>query len=294
MLGFLFSPLSRLIILAVVVVVVSQSFYIVNQQDQVILLEFGRPVSTMTTPGLYPKTPFVQNIERFDRRILVSDAHPQEYLTSDKNRLVVDHVSRWRISDPLQFFQTVRNEAGALARLDDIIISELRQELGQEKFTDIISARRDFIMEAVSKRVAATAAQQTNGGIEVIDVRIKRADLPQEVQASVFARIIAERSRIASQYRAEGAEQAFRIRADADKERTIIEARAYEESQRARGEGDGKSTEIYASAYNRDAEFYAFTRNLEAYEKYLRQRSTLVMSGDGELFRYLNGSSQPR
>lgn len=290
--GFLSSPITLIAVVVAVLVVVAQSFYVVQEFEQVLLLEFGRPVKVDLTPGLYPKIPFIQNIVRFDRRILVSETHPVEYLTADKNRLVVDHVSRWRIVQPLEYFQTVFNEAGALARLDDIILSEIRAELGRVNFTDVISTQRDPIMDAVSRRVTETARQQTAGGIEVIDVRIKRADLPQEVQASVFARIIAERSRIASQFRAEGAEQAFRIRADADKERTIIEAKAYEEGQRARGEGDGRSTEIYASAYNRDAEFYSFTRNLEAYEKYLRQRSTLVLSGEGELFRYLS-SSQP-
>lgn len=281
-------------VLAVVAFVFAQSTYIVSEQEQVILLELGRPVGIDQSPGLFLKKPFIQNVERFDKRILVSDAHPQEYLTGDKNRLVVDHVSRWRITDPLQFFQTVRNETGALARLDDIIISELRAELGRVNFTQIISDQRDPIMEAVSRRVAESAAQQTSGGIEVIDVRIKRADLPQEVQASVFARIIAERSRIAAQFRSEGAEQAFRIRADADKERTVIEARAYESAQRARGEGDARSTELYAAAYNRDPEFYAFTRNLEAYERYLKQKATLVLSGDGELFRYLNSGAVPQ
>jgi membrane protease subunit HflC len=280
-------------ILAVVGLLVAQSTYVVNENDQVILLELGRPVQTDQSAGLYVKKPFIQNVERFDRRILVSDAHPQEYLTADKNRLVVDHVSRWRINDPLQFFQTFRTEAGALARLDDIIISELRTELSRFNFTDIVSRNRDQIMETVSQRVAETARLQSNGGIEVIDVRIKRADLPEEVQASVYARIIAERSRIAAQFRSEGAEQAFRIRADAEKERTIIEARAYDESQRARGEGDARSTEVYANAFNRDAEFYAFVRNLEAYERYLKSKSTLVMSGDGELFRYLNNGSAP-
>lgn len=291
--GFFTSTFVLLAVLFLVLVVGGQAFYIVNEFDQVILLEFGRPVRVDTAPGLYPKIPFIQYVERFDKRILVSDAHPQEYLTQDKNRLVVDHVSRWRIVKPLEFFQTVRNEAGALARLDDIIISELRAELGRVRFTDVISAQRDAIMDQVSRRVAETASQQTAGGIEVIDVRIKRADLPQEVQASVFARIIAERSRIAAQYRSEGAELAFRIRADADKERTVIEAKAYEEAQRARGEGDARSTEIYAQAYSRDPEFYAFLRNLEAYERYLRQRSTLVLSGDGDLFRYLNSSTVP-
>jgi membrane protease subunit HflC len=285
---------SGVVLVAIVVVVgllIAQSTYVVNESDQVILLELGRPVQTDQVAGLYFKKPFIQNVERFDRRILVSDAHPQEYLTADKNRLVVDHVSRWRIVDPLQFFQTLRNEAGALARLDDIIISELRTELSRFNFTDIVSRNRDEIMETVSQRVAETARLQSNGGIEVIDVRIKRADLPEEVQASVYARIIAERSRIAAQFRSEGAEQAFRIRADAEKERTIIEARAYDESQRARGEGDARSTEVYANAFNRDAEFYAFVRNLEAYERYLKSKSTLVMSGDGELFRYLNSGS---
>ena len=196
----LFGGLGLAIVL-LVMLLIAQSTYIVNENDQIILLELGRPVDTDRTPGLYLKKPFIQNVERFERRILVNDAHPQEYLTADKNRLVVDHVSRWRIVDPLQFFQTVRTENGALARLDDIIISELRTELSRFNFTDIVSRQRDAIMESVSARVSETARQQTNGGIDVIDVRIKRADLPEEVQASVYARIIAERSRIAAEFR---------------------------------------------------------------------------------------------
>jgi len=204
--------------------------------------------------------------------------------------VVTDPVSRWRIEDPLQFFKTVANEAGALARLEPIVLSELRDELAKYNFADIIAAQRGPIMDNVSERVRAKA---TEFGIGVVDVRIKRADLPTEVQASVFARMKAERGRIALRYRAEGDELAAKVRADADKEATIVAARAYAESQKLMGEGDAQATAIYAKAFEQDAEFYSFLRTLEAYEKFLAQKTTLVLSSDSELFRYLASSQVP-
>lgn len=219
--------------------------------------------------------------------MLTTDVLPGEYLTLDKKRLVTDPVSRWRIEDPLQFFKTVTNEAGALARLQPIVLSELRDELAKHNFADIISAQREPIMEAVSGRVREKA---TEFGIEVVDVTIKRADLPSEVQTSVYARMKAERQRIALRYRAEGNELAAAVRATADKGATIISAEAYAQSQKLLGDGDAQATAIYAEAFEQDAEFYGFLRTLEAYKKFLAQQTTLVLSSDSELFKYLASS----
>jgi modulator of FtsH protease HflC len=265
--------------------VAAQTFYIVDEKNQVILTQVGRYLRTVRDPGLYTKIPFYQSATHFDKRILVSDPSPGEYLTLDQKRLVADPVTRWRIDDPLAFFTSVREEGGARARLDDIVFSEMRAELANFEFDKIISTERESIMARVSQR----AAERARGfGIEVVDVRLKRADLPEQVQASVFARMQAERSRIAARYRSEGAESAARIRADADRERTVILARAYEESQKLRGAGEAEATTIYAQNFSQDPEFYAFARSLEAYERLLGADSTLVLSSESDLFRYLN------
>ncbi|MDP2953712.1 MAG: protease modulator HflC [Chloroflexota bacterium] len=279
-----------IVLIVVALVLLSQSAFTVDMTQQALVLQFGRYVRTEKEPGLHFKTPFYEQITRYDKRVLTSDIKPGEYLTLDKKRLVTDPVSRWRIEDPLQFFKTVANEPGALARLEPIVLSELRDELAKHNFSDIISSQRAPIMEAVSKRVRDKA---TEFGIAVVDVRIKRADLPAEVQASVFARMKAERQRIALQYRAEGAELAAKVSAGADKEATVISAEAYSESQKQMGEGDAQATVIYAQAFEQDAEFYNFLRTLEAYKKFLAERSTLVLGSDSELFKYLASSEVP-
>ncbi|MDP2951916.1 MAG: protease modulator HflC [Chloroflexota bacterium] len=285
----------RKAVIAIIVVIVAlillrQSLFTVDVTQQALVLQFGMHVMTVKEPGLHFKIPFYQQVTRYEKRVLTTDVLPGEYLTLDKKRLVTDPVSRWRIEDPLQFFKTVTNEAGALARLQPIVLSELRDELAKHNFADIISAQREPIMEAVSGRVREKA---TEFGIEVVDVTIKRADLPGEVQASVFARMKAERGRIALQYRAEGNELAAAVRATADKGATIISAEAYAQSQKLMGEGDAQATAIYAEAFEQDAEFYGFLRTLEAYKKFLAQQTTLVLSSDSELFKYLASSEVP-
>lgn len=263
-----------------------QATYVVTERDQAIVTQVGRYLRTSQAPGLHFKLPFYESTHNFDRRILLNDSTPAEYLTLDKKRVVIDHVIRWRIDDPHQFFITVRDEVGARARLDDIVVSELRGDVANHNFAQIIGTQREPIMETVARR----ASDKSKGfGIEVVDVRIKRADLPEEVQASVFGRMVAERDRIASRYRSEGEEEAAKVRAEADKERTILLARAYEISQVARGEGDAEAARIYADAYSQSAEFYAFVRSLEAYEKSLKDGGTLIISADSNLFRYLTG-----
>jgi modulator of FtsH protease HflC len=224
----------------------------------------------------------------FDKRVLSSDALPQEYLTADKKRLVVDHVTRWRISDPLVFFKAVRTEAGARARLDDIIFSELRRELATVEFLDVISNQR----EAIEERVAASALDKAaEFGIYVLDVRTKRADLPREVEQSVFDRMRAERQRESSLLRAEGEELGNIIRAQADRNSAVIVAEGEQQAQRLRGEGEAEAIGIYAEALTQDLDFYAFIRRLQAYDTILKTGDRLIVPSDTEFFRFLLDSS---
>jgi len=278
-----------IVVVAILVVIVgSQALFTVNETEQVIITQMGRYMRTITEPGLHFKLPLIQTVHRFERRVLVSDAPPAEYLTLDKKRLVVDSYTRWRIADPLQFYKTVRNEAGALARLDGLVFSELRKELASHTLREVIGPQREPIMESVAERSNEIVREF---GIEIVDVRVKRVDLPEEVEASVFARMRAERERIAKKYRAEGEEQARIIRADADKEATIILAEAYKRAKEIRGEGDAAAIKIYAEAIEQGPEFYAFLRSLEAYERLFEGGTTLVLSSDSKLFRYLAGPS---
>ena len=280
--------MARLVIGAIVValLVLSQTVFVVGEWQQALITQFGKPVRTIREPGLYVKLPVVQTLSRFERRILATDVQAAEYLTLDKKRLAVDHVSRWRISDPLEFYRTVRDTRGAMARLDDIIFARLRQEIAKHNFADFIREKREGIMQVVT---AGTREMAASFGIEVVDVRIKRADLPTEVQASVYARMRAERERIAKRYRAEGEERARKIRASADKEREILVAKAYDESQRMIGEGDAQAIATYARAFGQDPEFYGFLRRLESYEKIFAGGTTVVLSPDSDLLRYLQG-----
>lgn len=279
--------LGGLVLSLLALMLLRQACFTVNETEQVIITQFGEYKRTVQDPGLAFKTPFLQTVNRFDRRILATDAPKAEYLTQDKKRLVADPVTRWRIADPLLFYKTVRDESGARARLDDLVFSELRREVASHDFATVIGGKRETIMDNVAKSARAKAI---DFGIEVVDVRIKRADLPQEVQLSVFQRMQAEREREAKRYRSEGEEESAKLKADTDKQRTIILAQAKQDAEKLRGEGDATATGIYAEAYNRDPEFYAFTRSLHAYEQFLGKRSTLLLSADSPLFRYLAGS----
>ena len=275
----------------VLVFVAAQAAFTIGEWEQGMVVQFGNPKRIIQEPGLYFKLPVAQNLVRFEKRVLTTDARESEYITLDKKRVLVDHVSRWRIEDPLEFYRSVRDRIRAMARLDDIISARLRQEIATHNFLDLIREKREDIMAIVTKDTRETAK---TFGIEVTDVRIKRLDLPEEVQASVFARMRAERERIAKRYRAEGEEQAQQLRAAADREREVILATAYESSEKLKGEGDAEATSIYANAFGKDAEFYAFTRRLQAYEKILSNDTTLVLNPDSELLNYLQspGSGQ--
>ena len=286
------SYITGILVGAVVVVLLFppvRPFFVVGEWQQAIVTQFGKFKRAMREPGLHWKTPLVEDVTIYEKRILASDAQPRDYLTLDKKRVIVDHVTRWRIEDPLQFFKTALTEQRGRLLLDDIVFSELRQELASRNFADIIAEQREAAMEQVAMR----AAQKAKGeyGVVVVDVRVKRADLPSEVQASVFERMRAERERIAKRYRSEGEEESKKIRAQTNKEKTILLAEAYRESQQLRGEGDGEATAIYAASYGQDPEFYGFIRSLEAYEKFLPEKSTAILSEESRLFRHL-GSAQ--
>jgi modulator of FtsH protease HflC len=274
------------VVFAVLWLLIPQLLFIIDEREQAIVTQLGAYVRTITEPGLHAKIPFVQTVHRFDKRVLATDADPAEYLTLDKKRLVVDYVARWQIKDPLTFFISVATLDGARARIEDIVFSELRQAISGQDFAPVTSEHREPTMDAVANTARARTAAF---GIELIDVRIKRADLPREVQQSVFARMVAERGRIAKRYRSEGEEEAAKLRAETDKQREIILAQAYERSQRLQGEGDAAATAVYASAYEQNPRFYFFVRTLEAYDDILTPETLLVLPGDAGMFRFLSG-----
>ncbi|MBW2140852.1 MAG: protease modulator HflC [Deltaproteobacteria bacterium] len=272
------------VIIVVALIAVSAIFYTVDETKQAIILQLGKPTGGIKGPGLHLKIPFIQEVKFFESRLLDYDAAPAEILTADKKNLVVDNYAKWEIIDPLQFYKTVRNVQGALARLDDIIYAELRVELGRHIMIDIITKVRADIMAKVTERSNTKAKEY---GISVKDVRIKRADLPQENERAVFGRMRAERERQAKKYRSEGQEASIKVKAAADREQTVILAEAYRKSQTLKGEGDAKATRIYAEAYNKDEEFYDFTRSLEAYRKALETDTTMVLTQGDEFLKYI-------
>lgn len=260
-------------------------FFTVNEWEQVVVTEFGQPQRVIKEPGLHLKSP-LEKIRVFEDWLLDYDSTPEPIYTKDKKILVLDNYARWRIADPLLFLQALRTEGEGLSRLDDIIFSEMRKELGQHTLSEIVSENREYLMGLVTERSDEAARSY---GIEVVDVRIKRADLPPENEAAVFDRMRAERNREAMQYRSEGEEQALTIRAETDLEAAQILAEAEEEAQRIRGGGDAEALAIYAEAYNEGRKFYEFTRTLEAYETALDSKTKVILPADGDFFKLLKG-----
>tara|TARA_Y100000591_G_scaffold185492_1_gene160071 strand:+ start:1272 stop:2117 length:846 start_codon:yes stop_codon:yes gene_type:complete len=257
----------------------------VDETEQIVILQFGKPVRTIKNPGLNWKLPApVQTSNSFEKRLLEYDVPPEEILSKDKKSLIIDNYVRWKITDPLLFLQTVKAVPTAKTRLDDIVYSELRQELGTHDMVEIITENRELIMDKVTR---ASNEETSKYGIEVIDVRIRRVDLPQENEASIYARMEAERKRQANKFRSEGEEEAQKIRAATDRDKTVILAEAYKTSQQIRGEGEAKALDIYASSFSKDPSFYEFIRTLETYEKIIDKKTTLVLPGDSKLLREL-------
>ena len=272
-------------IIFILIFFVLSTIIIVDETEQIVILQFGKPVRNLKDPGLNWKLPApLQTANTFEKRLLEYDVPPEEILSKDKKSLIIDNYVRWKIIDPLLFLQTVAAVPTAKTRLDDIVYSELRQELGTHDMVEIITENRELIMEKVT---TASNEETSKYGIEVIDVRIRRVDLPRENEASIYARMEAERKRQANKFRSEGEEEAQKIRAATDRDKTVILAEAYKTSQQIRGEGEAKALDIYATSFSKDPKFYEFVRTLETFEKIIDDKTTLVLPGDSKLFKEL-------
>jgi membrane protease subunit HflC len=261
------------------------SLFTVNETQRAILLKLGKIERTDFEPGLYFKIPFINNVRKFDGRVLTMDAAPETFLTVEKKNVVVDAFVKWRIDDVAKYFTVLGgDERRANVRISQIIKDGLREEFARRTIQEVISGERSDIME-IATVTAGKKSQEF--GVEVIDVRIKRIDLKGEISDSVYDRMEAERTRVANDFRSKGAEQAERIRADADRQRTVILAEAYREAEQLRGKGDATASEIYAKAYQKDAEFYSFYRSLLAYkESFSDKKDIMVIQPDADFFRY--------
>ncbi len=270
--------------LLILILMGGSPFFVVDIIHTAIVVQLGKPVRTITEPGLNFKIPFIQNVIQFDKRLLDYDSEPQDVVTKDKKTLVIDNFAKWRIVDPLKFYEAFRTEQVARARLDDIIYSELRVDLGLQDLSEIISKNRSAIMATVTRITNEKALEY---GIEIVDVRIKRADLPEENERAVFNRMQAERGREAKRYRSEGEEAAQRVRSEAEKEKEILLAEAYKKQQKLMGQGDAEAFRIYAEAYGEDPDFFGFMRSMEAYKKVFNEGTTLVTTPQSEFFKYM-------
>ncbi len=279
-------------VLFVAILVVLNTFFTVNQTQQVLLTQFGQPVRVIEKPGLHVKLPFVQTAIPFDRRLLGYDTPPEEVLLGDQRRLVVDAFARFRITNPLQYYQTVGpTERGIVVRLDSILSSSLRSVLGKEKLLDVLSAQRTRIMGEIQQQVNQEMA---SFGVTVIDVRIRRADLPLQNTEAVLKRMQSERERVAALVRARGAEQAAKIRANADRERTVLLADARAQAEALKGEGEAVATRTYAAAFSRDPHFFQVWRTLEAYRQgFAAGKSRLVLNPDSGFLSMLKTPPVP-
>lgn len=284
--------IALVVAVAAVLIVASMAVFTVHQTEQVLVLQFGNPKRVYQEPGLKFKIPFIQAVTYYDRRLLPFDAPVEEVINSDQKRLVVDAFARYRIDDPLLFYQAVQTVEVVRARLGVAISASLRQVLGEETLLTVLSGERTLVMNRIRDLVNEKAK---DWGVNVVDVRIKRADLPDENSQAIFRRMQAEREREAREFRAQGAEIGQRIRSRAERERTVLVAEANKESEITRGEGDAESVRIFAEAFGRDIEFYSFYRSMNAYRKALgSEETTMVLSPDSEFFRFFGTFSGDR
>ena len=282
---------SFIIISLLVIVVLANSIYIINDKQTGILLRFGEIIDPKIESGLHFKIPVLNTVKKFDSRVLTLDAVPQPYYTQEKKRLIVDSFVKWKISDNEQFYITSSGgQLGAMRTLLTQRVDEgLRNQFGIRTVIEVISGERDELMRALTEDINKVATSEL--GVEVIDVRVKKIELPSEVNDSVYNRMRTERERLAQELRAEGNEQAEEIRANADKERTVIMADAYKTAEITKGQGDAIATSTYAKAFNKDAEFYEFTRSLKAYQSTFQNKSDiLLIDPDSDFFKYLDSS----
>jgi membrane protease subunit HflC len=268
----------------------SSSVYVVKETERAVVLRFGKMADADVEPGLRLKLPFADEVRKFEARIMTLDATPENFYTVQKKRLKVDSFAKWRIDNVETYYRaTGGNEQVAHSRLAARINDGLRNKFGKRTLHEVVSGQRDELMHELTEEL--NKAVSSSLGIEVVDVRVKRIDLPEEVSDSVFNRMAAERAKKAREYRAKGGEQAEKIRAEADREKVVIESLAYRDGEKLRGEGDAKAAAIYASAYNQDAEFYAFLRSMEAYRNsFSRKQDMIVVEPNSDFFRYLKVS----
>lgn len=282
--------LVSLIIALFVLVIASSSFYIVNQYERAVVLRFGGLVAADVKPGIHFKVPLIDKVRRFDGRLQTADMTPESFYTIENKRLVVDSYIKWRVSNVAGYYRaTGGDERIAEDRLSQTVAAGLRNQFGRRTLHDVVSGQRDELMAELKNSLNETANNSL--GIEVVDVRVKRIDFPTEVSKSVFDRMSADREKEAREYRSQGKEQAEIIRADADRQRVVLEANAYRDAERLRGDGDAKAAAIYAAAFNKDPEFYAFVRSLNAYRSSFSSKDDLlVLDPRSEFFRYLKES----
>jgi len=274
--------------LVVVGIVATSALFIVDQTEQALVLQFGQPRRVIREPGLWVKRPFLEDVKPYDNRLLDFEPPPEEVIVSDQKRLVVDTYTRYRITDPLLFYQTANSEVAVRARLSAMVNGSLRRVLGNVTLSALLSHERPAIMKQIRDEVRD---QGKGFGIDVVDVRIRRADLPEENSQAIYARMVSERQQQAAQFRGEGAEAAQTVRANADRERTVIIAEAQRDAQKVRGDGDAQSIRIYADAFGQDKEFFAFYRSMQAYRDALTGHGTsFVLTPDTGFFRFFENS----
>ena len=283
--------ISILVIIVAVFFVINASYFYVDQRLQAIVLQFGEPIRVIKEPGIQFKIPLVQNVEYFDKRLLLFDNPIEEIISADKKRLIVDSFARYRIEDPLLYFQTIRFESTLTNRLGSIINDSLRQVLGRVPLNSVISEKRSVLLEEVAVLVSAAAK---DFGLQIEDVRIRRADLPTANSEAIFRRMQTERQQEASQYRAEGEEQSRILKAQAEKEKTILLAEAERTSDILRGEGDGEKNKILGEAFSKDPEFFSFYRSMQAYINAISaEDTTMILSPDSTFFEYFDKIDTP-
>ena len=280
-----------LIVLFIAAFVASMSLYVVSETERAVLLKFGEIVEPDIKPGLHGKIPFVNNVRVFDARILTVDARPESFLTVEKKAVMVDWYAKWRIKDVAKFYTATNGEERrAHGLLSQRINTGLRNQFGERTLHEVISGERDELMTELTEQLNKIALKQF--GTEIVDIRVKQIDLPTSVSDAVYSRMQTERQREAAEHRSQGRELAEGIRADADRQRIIIEAEAYRDAERTRGEGDALSASIYAKAFEKDSEFYAFTRSLQAYQSSFNSKGDIMLiEPDSDFFRYLKDSS---
>ena len=276
-----------LVLLAAVLFVASSTLYVVQETEKAVKLRFGRLIQTDIPPGLHIKIPLAEKIRKFDARVLTLDAEPSSFFTVEKKRLIVDAFSKWRIIDVDTYYRaTGGNELVAQDRLASRVNDGLRNQFGERTLHEVVSGERDQLMKHITEDLNTTVRESL--GIEVVDVRVKGIDLPPEVSEQVYSRMQAERKKEARELRSKGRGQATKIRADADRQRTILLANAYNESEQTRGKGDAVATATYADAYSKDSEFYAFVRSLNAYKKaFSNKGDVMLVDPESDFFRYL-------